>query len=282
MLIDTHCHINLRAFRDDGAETLQRALDAQVSVINVGTQIDTSRQAVALLNQFPENVYAVIGLHPVHTYKHQFIDDNEINFQTREEGFDYDMYKLLAENSRVVGIGECGLDYFRLPEDTDHADIKQKQLTAFQLQIKLAEEMDKVLCVHCRPSSGTNDAYEEMVELMGAAKQRNSQFRFEIHCYTGDVAIAQKFIELGGYIGVNGIITFDKTDRSQQVVERIPLESIILETDAPYLAPVPMRGKRNEPAFVEHTARKIAEWKKVSYEHVAEITTQNAKQLFKI
>src|SRR6185369_1673303 len=119
MLIDTHCHINLNAFRDDGAEVLQRAHEAGVTVVNVGTQIDTSRQAVALLNQFPENVYAVVGLHPTHTFKHQYHDEEEVSFRTRDEVFDYEAYKQLANNPRVVGIGECGLDYFRLPDDLD-------------------------------------------------------------------------------------------------------------------------------------------------------------------
>jgi TatD DNase family protein len=230
-LIDTHTHINLRAFHGDEREAIQRALDADVAIVNVGTQIDTSRQAVKLLEQFPENVYAAVGLHPVHTYAHDFQDDDEVKFKTREEGFDYEAYKALAGNPRVVGIGECGLDYYRLPDDRDHAEIKQLQRAAFAEQIKLARELNKALCVHCRPSEGTMDAYEDIIEMMRSVLAEQPDFRFEIHCYTGDLPTAKKFVELGAFIGINGIITFDKTGRSEQVVKGIPLENIILETE---------------------------------------------------
>jgi len=282
MLIDTHTHINLNAFRNDGEAAIKRALDAGVALVNVGTQIDTSRQAVKFLDQFPENVYAAVGLHPVHTYAHQYHDEEEVSFKTREEGFDYEAYKKLADNPRVVGIGECGLDYYRLPDDRDHEEIKQLQRAAFSLQIKLARELDKALCVHCRPSDGTMDAYEDIIEILKPIKQEQPDFRYEIHCYTGDLPTAQKFVELGAYIGINGIITFDKTGRSESVVKGIPLENIILETDAPYLSPVPHRGQRNEPSYLPFVAEKIAEWKGESAERVAEVTTANAKKLFKL
>jgi TatD DNase family protein len=282
MLIDTHCHINMNTFRQDGAEVLQRALDADVAVINVGTQMDTSKQAVALLEQFPENVYAAVGLHPVHTFMHQFFDEDESSFLTREEEFDYKAYRLLADNPRVVGIGECGLDYFRIPEELDILLIKLQQRNAFLDQIKLALDLDKALCVHCRPTPNSMDAYEEIIDIIKQTKQNSPDLRFEIHCYTGDLPTAQKFVALGGYIGLNGIITFDKTGRSEEIVKNIPLESIILETDAPYLTPAPNRGKRNEPALVKLVAEKIAQWKGESLENVAEVTTHNAKKLFKI
>lgn len=282
MLIDTHCHINLNAFKEDSAEAIQRSLDAGVTVVNVGTQIDTSRQAVKLLDQFPQNVYAVVGLHPVHTFMHQFHDEEELSFKTRDEVFDYAAYRTLADNSRVVGIGECGLDYFRLPEDLDHEDIKKKQKAAFLEQIKLALDLDKALCIHCRPSQGTMDAYEDIIAIIKAQQAKTPNLRFEIHCYTGDLATAQKFVAMGAFIGLNGIITFDKTGRSESVVKGIPMESIILETDAPYLTPVPYRGKRNEPSFIVEVAKKIAEWKNLSLEEVSETTTRNAKKLFNI
>jgi TatD DNase family protein len=277
-LIDTHTHINLRAFKDDAQETITRALENGVAVINVGTQIDTSRQAVTLLEKFPENVYATVGLHPTHTYAHDYEDDEEVKFKTREEGFDYEQYKALAQNPRVLGIGECGLDYFRMPEDRDAEEIKNLQRTAFLEQIRLAKELDKVLCVHCRPTEGTNNAYEDLLEIIKAQDVK----RFEVHCYTGDLETAKRFVELGGYIGVNGIITFDKTGRSEEVIKRIPIEAIILETDAPYLTPKSKRGKRNEPSYIIEVAEKIAEWKNLSVGEVCEITTNNAKKLFRI
>lgn len=280
--LDTHTHVNLRAFKEDAVETIQRSLDAGVGIVNVGTQIDTSRQAVELLEKFPEDVYAVVGLHPTHTFSHDFEDDEEVKFKTREEHFDSALYRELAENPRVVGIGECGLDYFRLPGDRDHEEIKTLQRAGFQEQINLAIELDKALCIHCRPSDGTQDAYEEMIEIVAKVKSENASLRFEIHCYTGNAENAKKFVELGGFIGLNGIITFDKTGRSKEVVEAIPLEAIILETDAPYLTPKSHRGQRNEPSYLPEVAEQIAEWKNLSLEEVAEQTTANAKQLFKI
>lgn len=285
--IDTHTHVNLRAFKDDAVETIQRSLDAGVSVVNVGTQIDTSKHAVELLEKFPENVYAVVGLHPSHTFAHDFEDDEEVKFKTREEHFDTQTYKDLitgaGDNSnRIVGIGECGLDYYRLPKDRDHEEIKTLQRAAFQKQIDLAIELDKALCIHCRPSDGTQDAYEEMLEIVTKVKAENPNLRFEIHCYTGNAELAQKFFEVGALIGLNGIITFDKTSRSKEVVEILPLEAIILETDAPYLTPKSHRGQRNEPSFLPEVAEQIAEWKNVSVEEVAEITTANAKKLFNL
>ena len=287
--IDTHTHVNLRAFKDDAKETIQRALEAGVAVVNVGTQIDTSRQAVDLLGDFPEDVYAVVGLHPSHTFAHDFEDEEEVKFKTREEHFDYEMYKALAVHPKVVGIGECGLDYYRLPNDRDHDEIKSLQRAAFYDQIKLALELDKALCVHCRPTDGTVDAYEDLLEIIREVKTPSPKWggageglRFEVHCYTGDAETALKFVELGGYIGLNGIITFDKTGRSEEVVKAVPLTSIILETDAPYLTPKSNRGKRNEPFFLPEVAEKIAEWKGISVEEVADITTSNAKKLFKL
>jgi TatD DNase family protein len=280
--IDTHTHVNLRAFKDDAEDAIQRAVESGVAVVNVGTQIDTSRQAVALLEKFNEHVYAVIGLHPTHTYAHDYEDEEEVRFKTREESFDPALYEDLVKHDRVVGIGECGLDYYRLPDDRDHEEIKNLQRIAFQKQIDFALSYNKALCIHCRPTIGTNDAYEDLVEIIREVKSNNPQLRFEVHCYTGDVANAMKFVEMGGYIGFNGIITFDKTTRSKEVVEAVPLDNIILETDAPYLSPKSKRGKRNEPSFIPEVAELIAEWKAVTLEEVAEKTTSNAKQLFAI
>lgn len=281
MLIDTHAHVQFSGFKDEADAIMQRALDAGMVVVNVGSQIDTSMEAVKMLEKYQERVYAVVGLHPEHTFKH-LLDEEESHFETRQEDFNHDAYKVLAQNPKVVGIGECGLDYFRFEEGSDVAKIKEQQRAAFDQQIKLALELDKALVVHCRPSSGTVDAYEDLVEILTRVKQENSQLRFEVHCFTGTLAVAQKFVELGGYLGLNGIITFDKTGTSEEVVKNISLDNIILETDCPYLSPVPLRGKRNEPLNVKYVAEKIAEWKNVSFEEVENKTTENAKSLFNL
>lgn len=315
MLIDTHAHVNFKAFAEDADQTIGRALDAGVWVVNVGTQIDTSRQAVEVAEKFSNltpalslptgqagspregdtsGVFAVIGLHPVHTYS-QHLDEEESSFMTREEKFDYNAYFKLANNPKVVGIGECGLDYYRIKNEElgskNVEAIKQSQKDAFIAQIKLATELNKALVIHCRPSLGSQDAYEDILKILdqeihpslspspneGRAGER---LRFEIHSFTGSPEIVQEFIKRGAYVGLNGIITFDKTGNMQKVVETVPLDRIVLETDSPYLTPVPHRGKRNEPLYVKHVAERVAEIKGVALAELEKITTENAKKLF--
>jgi TatD DNase family protein len=322
MLIDTHAHINFKAFEADATEVVQRAFNNGVSLVLVGTQIDTSKEAVELAKKFNSpafgtpslakegggGVYAVVGLHPVHTYS-QHLDEEETSFQTREEIFDYEAYYKLASHPLVVGIGECGLDYYRIKNDElgimNVEEIKNKQKLTFIQQIKLAKELDKALVIHCRPSAGTADAYLDILEIVDtehlALSANHSSFRFEIHSFTGSPEIAMEFVKRGAYVGLNGIITFgdrktknmttssialakegDKTGNMKKVVETVPLERIVLETDSPYLTPIPHRGKRNEPSFVKFVAERVAEIKGISLEEVEKTTTQNAKLLFKI
>lgn len=277
MLIDTHAHVNFRSFKDDAKGTLQRALDSGVWTVNVGSQIDTSRQAVELANQFEKGVYAVVGLHPEHTHS-QFVDEEETHFKSREEHFDYEAYKKLAVNEKVVGIGECGLDYYRLPAGEDHAPIKEKQKEAFRLQVKLAKELNKALVVHSRPAKGDESLFEDLASILKEEGVEN--LRFEVHSFTGSPEALQKFLDLGAYVSFNGIITFDKTGNMEKLVKLAPMDRIILETDCPYLTPVPNRGKRNEPANVKFVAGKVAEIKGMSVEEVEKQTTSNASALF--
>lgn len=289
MLIDTHAHINLHAFKDDADEVLQRAFANDVTVINVGTEYPSSKQAVEMLAQCPERVYAVVGLHPSHTYDNPYLDENESAHVVGKQDFDVDAFRQLAQHERVVGIGECGLDYYRLPgadanqQINYELEIKELQKRAFERQIKLAQELNKALVIHCRPSKGSDDAYDDVLEILNTVVgSQLSVLRFEIHSFTGPLEVAQRFIHLGGYIGLNGIITFDKTGNMQEVVRGVPLERIVLETDSPYLAPVPNRGKRNEPMHVQDVAQTIAAWKNVTLAEVESQTTQNAKELFKL
>ncbi|PIR95987.1 MAG: hydrolase TatD [Candidatus Doudnabacteria bacterium CG10_big_fil_rev_8_21_14_0_10_42_18] len=279
MLIDTHAHVNFKAFKDDAKETLQRSLSEGVWVNNVGTQIQTSRQAVELAGQFNEGVFATIGLHPVHTYS-QHLDEEETSFQTKKEKFDYGAYHQLALNPKVVGIGECGLDYYRLPEDTSvHKKVKQLQKEAFISQIKLAKEADKALVVHSRSTKGTDDACLDILDIL--KQEGMDKHRFVLHSYTGSPEVLQKFLDIGGFVSFNGIITFDKTGNMEKLVKMAPLDKILVETDCPYLTPVPNRGKRNEPSFVKHTAEHLAKLKGNSFDEISKISTENAKKLFK-
>ena len=280
MLIDTHAHINFKAFAEDSEQTIKRALDQGVWLVNVGTQIDTSRAAVEMAEKYKEGVYAVIGLHPVHTYS-QHLDEEETSFLSREEDFNTSEYESLAKSPKVVGIGECGLDYYRLPQNDDRASVIEKQKVAFIVQIKLAKEANKALVIHCRPSVGSQDAYIDILKILDEeVRSKKYELRFEIHSFTGSPETVQEFLKRGAYVGLNGIITFDKTGNMQKVVEAVPLERIVLETDSPYLTPIPHRGKRNEPSFVKHVAEKVAEIKKVSINGVSETTSHNARNLF--
>ena len=279
MLIDTHAHVNFSGFKEDADAVMRRALDAGVVVVNVGTQIDTSREAVAMAEKYPENVYAVIGIHPVHAYS-QELDEEETHLKTREEKFDYEVYKALAQNSKVVGIGECGLDYFRLPPDGHHLGIKQLQAESFIGQLKLAKELDKALVIHSRSSKGTDDACLDIYDILKTEGVEN--LRFVLHSYTGSPEVAKMFVDLGAYISFNGIITFDKTGNQEAVLKVVPNEKILLETDCPYLTPVPMRGKKNEPSYVRYVAEHIAKLKGLAVDEVAVLTTANAKRFFAV
>lgn len=298
MLIDTHAHVNFKSFETDAKETLQRALDAGVWVINVGSQIDTSKQAVELAKQFEKGVYAVVGLHPEHTHS-QYVDEEETSFRSREETFDYEAYKLLAQNEKVVGIGECGLDYYRLPEDkTLHAGIKEKQKAAFRLQLKLAKELNKTLVIHSRPEKGNEELFKDLINILDTEGVKD--LRFEVHSFTGSPEALKMFLDRGAYVSFNGIITFgdrknknatsaeasakagDKTGNMEKLVEMTPVDRIILETDCPYLTPVPHRGKKNEPSYVRHVAEYLARLKGVSVEEVENFSTKNAKRLFQL
>lgn len=280
MLIDTHAHVNFRSFKDDAKETLQRALDAGVWVVNIGSQIDTSRQAIELANQFEQGVYAVVGLHPEHTHS-QYVDEEETHFKTREEDFDINLYSELAKHPKVVGIGECGLDYYRFPDDKNiHDQIKKKQIEVFKKQIHLAKEYDKALVVHSRPEKGSGELYDDMLNVF--EEEKVNEMRFVVHSYTYTTEYLQKFLDIGAYVSFNGIITFDKTGNMEKLVKLAPLDKIILETDCPYLTPVPHRGKRNEPSYVKFVAEKLAQIKNLSLDETARMTTENAKKLFKI
>ena len=296
MLVDTHAHVQFNAFKDETDAVMQRAIDAEVLVINVGTQLDTSREALKMAEKY--NSYAIVGLHPVHTYS-QELDEEESHFKTREEIFDYSSYKELANNPRVVGIGECGLDYYRLPVEERKGQgmesivkIKENQKAAFIGQIKLAKELNKALVIHCRPSKDSQDAYVDILKILDEeifnevyteqSVTNQKPLQFEIHSFTGSPAIVKEFLNRGAYIGMNGIITFDKKGEMAEVVNTVPLERILLETDSPYLAPIPFRGKKNEPAHIKYVAEKLAQLKNITHQAIEEITTNNAKTFFNI
>lgn len=282
-LFDTHTHVNFQAFREDADEVIKRALGERTWMINVGTMFETSRKAVEMAEQYSDGVYAAVGLHPIHLFEHH-VDEEETTVYGRGEEFNLDSYKdLVLRSPKVVAIGEFGLDYYRMPSGEDSEVVKKIQQEIFLQHLELARAVDKPFMIHCRPSPGTNDAYEDILRILKSKiSNLKSAIKFEIHCFTGDWSIAQEFVKRGAYIALGGIITFDKTGRSEEVVKNLPLEYTILETDAPYLTPVPHRGKRNQPSYVKFVAEKFAEIKGLEVHEVEKVTTENARKLFGI
>lgn len=275
-LIDAHTHVQFAAYENDMETVIKRSLDNDIWLVNIGTQKETSAKAVDIANSYKEGVYAAIGLHPIHTER-SYHDTQELGsgdaveeITSRGEKFDYDYYLQLGKNQKVLAIGECGLDYYRLSEET-----KQKQKEAFEAQINLAAELGKPLMIHCR------DAFSDLIEVL---KINNSKLKTDfpgiIHFFSGTEEDAKKLLDMSFYFSFGGVTTF--TRNYDEVIKFISLEKLILETDAPYVAPVPFRGKRNEPSYVSYIAKAIAAILGFPEETVAERTTQNAMKVLRI
>lgn len=265
---DAHTHVNFVAYDDDREATILRAKDARIAMNVVGTQIDTSASAVALAEAY-DNVYATIGLHPIHTSK-SFHDEKELGeggkaFTSRGEQFDVANYRKLAEHPCVIAIGECGLDYYRAEGDT-----KAVQENTFIEHIELANSVGKPLMLHIR------NAYEDALAILKA----HAKVRGDVHFFAGDWAIARQFLDLGFTLSFTGVITFARD--YDEVVKNAPLDMLLSETDAPYVTPAPFRGKRNEPLYVTHVVDKIAAIRGEATESVAEALCTNARRVFGI
>ncbi|MFZ5390754.1 MAG: TatD family hydrolase [Patescibacteria group bacterium] len=274
-MIDTHCHLNFRAFKDDLSEVVSRANQAGVNkIINVGSQWDTSLRAVQMTGD-NSNFYAAIGLHPIHLYE-QAVDEEEDHFVTRAEVFDKQKYFDLAKSfPKVVAIGECGLDYFHCPKNVSLEEVKSKQTDLFKQQLELAYELNLPIIIHCR------EAYDDLLNILDKAKDDGCLPRGVAHCFLGNRIQAARFLQLGYSLSFTGIITFKNVaPELLAVVRDLPLNKIMVETDAPYLAPTPYRGKRNEPAYVIEVGKKVGEIRGLSLDEVDKITTDNAGSLF--
>ena len=266
ILIDTHAHVNFNAYKDDGHEVIKRALEHGIWMVNVGAQYSTSQRAIKYAEKYRQGVYAAVGLHPSHIYN---------------EKFDEAEYEELLKNKKVVALGEIGLDY---GEDDMTEEMKDKQRDVFLQQVDLAQRMNKPVIFHCRK------AYDDLIESitmfsLGCASCPMSggcapQLRGVMHCFMGRWSQAEKLLEIGFYISFNGLITYARD--YDKVIKKMPLDRILLETDAPYLTPEPHRDKRNEPINLKYIAQKIAEIKKITFKDVAKQTTKNARKLFGI
>ena len=258
MFIDSHAHIQLDRFDPDREAVLGRAQAAGVhAILVIGFDLETSRGAIALAEEYerqgnlPLQIYATVGMHP-HDAKD--LDDETVR-----------IFRDLAAHPKVVALGEMGLDYYR---DLSPRTI---QKDAFERQLDLAEELNLPIVIHNR------EAYHDILPILQA---RRGRVRGVMHCFSGDVEIAQQSLALGFYIGIGGPVTYRKSDALQEVAQQIPAEALLVETDCPWLAPQFRRGKRNEPAYVRATAEKIAELRHISLEEIGERTTRNFEKLF--
>lgn len=285
---DAHTHVNFVAYNEDRADSIARAKEAGVIMNVVGTQKDTSAAAVELAQKY-ENVYATIGLHPIHTSK-SYHDEKELGpsfakategkegnegFTSRGEVFDMATYEKLGSSPRVIAIGECGLDYFRLEEKT-----KEIQKEAFIQQIELANKLGKPLMLHIRPALHSlgdgGNAYDDALDVLKA----HAKVKGDVHFFAGDWATAKKFLDFGFTLSFTGVLTF--THDYDEVVKNAPLDMLLSETDAPYVTPVPHRGKRNESAYVLEVVRAIARIREQDFDEVAAQLMENARRVFRI
>jgi TatD DNase family protein len=258
--IDIHSHLNLNQFDSDREEVIHKLKDNNIWTITVGTDYKSSLFAVELANKH-DNLFACIGLHP---------SDVLI------EEFNYANMFLLAQNKKVVAIGECGLDYFR----NDDEDFKIKQKEIFDLHIKLALEVNKPLMIHARPKVGTMDAYVDVLNILESSKKENNNLNANFHFFAGDLNIAKRVINLGFTISFDGPITFSHD--YDEVIKETPIESIMAETDSPFAAPVPYRGKRCEPYMVKEVIRRISELKGLSEDETNKVIMENVKRVLGI
>lgn len=251
VLFDSHCHLTDRAYSANLDEIVKRANENNVQyLLTVGLDIDDSLASIKITSKYP-NVYCGIGIHP---HDAKAMRDNDIERLTK-----------MATSHKVKAIGETGLDFYRNYSD------RLSQEKAFHTQIDLAQQLDLPMILHIRA------AYPESKEIL---KQHN-YYKGVLHCYSGDETFAQWAIDQGFYISFSGSITYD-SPKLKAIAKTIDEQRILIETDAPYLAPVPMRGKRNEPAYVKYVAETIAKLRNVSLAEIAQITTKNAKNLFNI
>lgn len=277
MLIDTHAHLNFNAYKDDVDEVIRRTLDKNVWMINVGSNYINSERAVRLAEKNEKGVFAAIGLHPINLetglIKNKS-DSKEGGFS--ETSFDYEKYKKLAQSKKVVAIGEIGLDYYYRPKTKKKlGEFKEEQKQVFIKQLDLAKELNLPVIFHCR------FAHDDLLDLLESGISGRKP-RGVVHCFTGNWEQAKRYLEMGFYIGLNGIIF--KLDLNE-VIKNTALDRILTETDCPYLIPLAESLKnieRNEPLYVKYVAEKISEIKKIPFEEVERNTANNAKKLFNL
>jgi TatD DNase family protein len=255
-LVDSHCHLDLLAKKSaDIDQIIKNATQNQVKILQtIGTKISNFSEVYVYAQKYP-NVFSSVGIHPCNV--------NEEPKTTAQE-----LIKICGSHPKIIGIGETGLDYFH------SGFIKEAQIASFKEHIKAARETGLPLIIH------TRDADLDMAQIL-QTEMKKGKFSALLHCFSSSKELALKAIELGIYISISGIVTFKNAVDLQDIIKDLPLEFLLVETDSPYLAPMPHRGKTNEPSFTKHTAEFLANLKGVSFEEVCQITTGNFFKLFK-
>ncbi|KNF09816.1 hydrolase, TatD family [Gottschalkia purinilytica] len=254
MLIDSHAHLDDKRFDDDRDKLIKGLEKSGVElVINPGADVSSSVKAVSMAQEY-DNIYAAVGVHPH--------DSKDMDESTIE------ILRSLAKKDKVIAIGEIGLDYHY---DNSPRDIQKKW---FKEQIKLAKELSLPIIVHER------EAGQEVYDII--KQEADGNLLGVIHCFSGSLEMAKKYIELGFYISFAGPVTFKNAKKPKEVAKEIPLERLLIETDSPYMSPEPYRGKRNDPSYVRYIAEMIAELKDISFNELVKITNENTKRLFNI
>lgn len=279
MLIDTHSHLHFAKYDDDREEVHARMAEFGIKTITVGTAMNTSRQAVEYADKHSDT-WAAVGYHPEHVTS-DYEDEDERG--ALDEPYDIKMLETMVTSStRVLAIGECGLDYhyFSQTLNLDIEQAKADQRRVFNQQADLAARYDKALIVHSR------DAGQDMLNAISDLRSRHPSLRIVIHGFSDTWSQAQAFLDLDCYLGIGGIVTFkprkttSKEDILSNIVKKMPLKQLLLETDCPWLAPVPVRGSRNEPSHVRYISEFVANLLSLTKEETNQITTENAKQCF--
>jgi len=256
MLIDSHCHLDYFNQPGEQADVIARARLAGVEqMVTIGVTLSQSKQAIDIAEK-NEHVWACIGIHPNHAGEEGPVPEPET-------------IAALANHPKVIGIGESGLDYFY---DKAPRDVQEQN---FRANIRAAQISGLPLAIHAR------DADSDIARMLAEERARGGDFAFLLHCFSSGAKLAEAAIEMGGYISFSGILTFPKSQELREIAATVPLDRLLVETDSPYLAPVPFRGKRNEPAYTVHTAKVLADIKGLPPEAIAENTTRNFRSLFR-
>ncbi len=276
MLFDSHAHIQFPVFDMKRDNVLARSKEKKMIINLVGTQKETSAAAVALAEQH-DWLYASIGTHPNHLFP-THLDVNESAHLTPEKEFDRAFYDTLAASVKVIAVGECGLDLYHLPKDISKEEVLAAQTKMFLAHAEFAHAHDLPLVIHCR------DAHEPMIQIL---KGLNRTIRGTVHCYTGNWEFAEEYLKLGLHLGFTGVVTFPpkKTNPAsqlalQEVIEKMPLDRMLIETDAPYLAPQNYRGEQSEPWMVEEVVKHLARSRSLPEREMEEIVFENSLKLF--